>query len=515
MPWFLQEGSDIDSGGSKNLLWPRRKSQKPTMRVATPASSPRSRVGSARVLYPQPTIDPFPGNPSIHPPSPRTDNSLSSVTNEYWLDHERTAAALRDAMDGDLMFDARQHNPNTYSFHSKSPRDLVCPSTLPSASLGPILSLLRLPSDSKSNAIASAPPIPAILARPTSPARSSVDTLRFIQKREMHWSVSANAQPSWSPNWWFQNKEDVEPLLSDRDQTDASGPTKEKIQKRYRAPKEACVLVHGCLVSIRYRSVTIIVISYWRGIKEALETIGCEVVIAKDPIQTLPGRKVHLIGHSMGGLDCRYLVAHLRSDRFTPISVTTIATPHRGSSFADHFIATLGRERMPSLLSLLDMLPNGGGDGKAFDSLTLDAMRKFNETTPMFPMSSISPGGHASNQAPQCIQVSSTFSWPHSVILEKEGPNDGLVSVESSKWGTYLGTLEGVNHPDLVGWVNTARYKWADLTGKSIQYKAATFYLQIADMLAERVEMQPELETTEADSKPPPISPSPEEERRH
>jgi len=27
-----------------------------------------------------------------------------------------------------------------------------------------------------------------------------------------------------------------------------------------------------------------------------------------------------------------------------------------------------------------------------------------------------------------------SFRWPHSVILEKEGPNDGLVSVESSKW---------------------------------------------------------------------------------
>ena len=26
------------------------------------------------------------------------------------------------------------------------------------------------------------------------------------------------------------------------------------------------------------------------------------------------------------------------------------------------------------------------------------------------------------------------YGWPHSVIFEKEGPNDGLVSVESSKW---------------------------------------------------------------------------------
>jgi triacylglycerol lipase len=37
---------------------------------------------------------------------------------------------------------------------------------------------------------------------------------------------------------------------------------------------------------------------------------------------------------------------------------------------------------MPSVLSLLDLLPNGGGDGKAFESLTIESMRKFNEDTP-------------------------------------------------------------------------------------------------------------------------------------
>lgn len=76
------------------------------------------------------------------------------------------------------------------------------------------------------------------------------------------------------------------------------------------------------------------------------------------------------------------------------------------------------------------------------------------------------------------------------MILEKEGPNDGLVSVASSKWGTYLGTLSQVNHLDLVGWVNTARYKWAEMMGKEIKFRPATFYLGIADMLAREVEAQ-------------------------
>lgn len=54
--------------------------------------------------------------------------------------------------------------------------------------------------------------------------------------------------------------------------------------------------------------------------------------------------------------------------------------------------------------------------------------------------------------------------------------------------GTYLGTLSDVNHLDLVGWINTARYKWAEIMGKQINFKPDEFYLGIADMLAREVE---------------------------
>lgn len=39
-----------------------------------------------------------------------------------------------------------------------------------------------------------------------------------------------------------------------------------------------------------------------------------------------------------------------------------------------------------------------------------------------------------------------------------------------------------------MGWVNTARYKWASLTGREIKFRPATFYLGIADWLAGDVE---------------------------
>jgi triacylglycerol lipase len=131
----------------------------------------------------------------------------------------------------------------------------------------------------------------------------------------------------------------------------------------------------------------------------------------------------------MGGLDCRYLTTHLNKRKFDVLSITTIATPHRGSSFADHFLSTLGEARMPSFLQLLDFLPNGGGDGKAFESLTIESMRQFNKDVP--DVEGVKYFSWGSVYEPGFID---TWKWSYGVIKEKEGPNDGLVSVYSARW---------------------------------------------------------------------------------
>ena len=76
--------------------------------------------------------------------------------------------------------------------------------------------------------------------------------------------------------------------------------------------------------------------------------------------------------------------------------------------------------------------------------------------------------------------------------------------------GTYLGTLTDVNHLDLVGWINTARYKWAEMRGKEIKFRPTAFYLGIADMLAREVEGQRE---DGEHSTPDTHTPPPEHER--
>ena len=91
---------------------------------------------------------------------------------------------------------------------------------------------------------------------------------------------------------------------------------------------------------------------YWSSILGILrKTVGAEVIVTAVPatgsiasraeqldrflqIKAF-GRGINFMAHSMGGLDCRYLITHLKPADYTPLSLTTIATPHRGSPFMD------------------------------------------------------------------------------------------------------------------------------------------------------------------------------------
>ncbi|KAL8817895.1 MAG: hypothetical protein Q9223_003359 [Gallowayella weberi] len=59
----------------------------------------------------------------------------------------------------------------------------------------------------------------------------------------------------------------------------------------------------------------------------------------------------------------------------------------------------------------------------------------------------------------------SAFRQSHWIVNKEEGDNDGLVSVESSKWGDYQGTLMNVSHLDLINWTNRLRWLVWELTG--------------------------------------------------
>jgi hypothetical protein len=86
----------------------------------------------------------------------------------------------------------------------------------------------------------------------------------------------------------------------------------------------------------------------------------------------------------------------------------------------------------------------------------------------------------------------SIFRHFHRVLENIEGPNDGLVSVASSKWGGeagYKGTLVGVNHLDLINWTNRLDWLVGELTGnKKKCVSPGTPYYDISDVLCSQVQ---------------------------
>jgi triacylglycerol lipase len=153
-----------------------------------------------------------------------------------------------------------------------------------------------------------------------------------------------------------------------------------------------------------------------------------ETILRQLDILGRPRDKVIILGHSMGGLDARYMISRLgMEDRVE--ALLTVTTPHRGSPYADWCVRHLGRLRGLALMRFL------GLDVQAASDLTTDACRRFNQEVPDAP-------------GVRYFSVSAARPWhrvppfalhAYKVIYDAEGENDSLVSVKSSTWRAHLG----------------------------------------------------------------------------
>lgn len=153
--------------------------------------------------------------------------------------------------------------------------------------------------------------------------------------------------------------------------------------------------------------------------------------------------RVHFLAHSTGGLVARALVHELGAPARIA-SVTTMATPHRGSPMAE--LIQKFPERRPMLNRILQKL-NYKIDqkSKAFNTLTATSLENFNQKYP---------------DHPQVKYASAVFglprvdmSWPLLLAQYFVDPadtlsmNDGLVEAKSQQWGEviFLGALDHMN----------------------------------------------------------------------
>jgi len=217
------------------------------------------------------------------------------------------------------------------------------------------------------------------------------------------------------------------------------------------------VLVHGLLGFDQLKIYGWTLANYFSTIPETLSSAGNRVFVARvGPIsgvaaraaqlkefveKTSPQEPVHLIAHSMGGLDSRYLITQLgMSSRI--LSLTTLGTPHRGTAFADWGISRFGRILRPGLGKL-------GIPDQALSDLTTGKCREFNERV------KDAPGVRYFSIAGRHVPGWQFPEWQLSepIVSKAEGPNDGVVSVASATYGESCEVWEG-DHFSLINWID-------------------------------------------------------------
>lgn len=176
--------------------------------------------------------------------------------------------------------------------------------------------------------------------------------------------------------------------------------------------------------------------------------------------------KVHIVAHSMGGLDARRMLLDGRGDGLHErvASLTTLGTPHRGSPAADLVI-----RRLPWLLRV----------GEGVRDLTTAACAAFNAESEDFENScGVRMRAWAGAQPLRRIMWPLVPAWL--VVRAVEGPNDGLVSVQSAMWseGRFAGTVDA-DHFNLCGWWDPAERAGREET----EARLKGLYLGIAEEL--------------------------------
>ncbi|MCK6513298.1 hypothetical protein L6R29_25490 [Myxococcota bacterium] len=207
------------------------------------------------------------------------------------------------------------------------------------------------------------------------------------------------------------------------------------------------VLMHGFMGTDKYFGF----LDYYYKVKPHLESKGYSIFTpvvqpiasSSTRVQSLKGqiddiflqtgtRKVNLIAHSQGGVDGRLLIVS-QSYANLVASLTTISTPHRGVPVPNLLIQPseeLGEKNMEDYNKKYPDDPRVkyySWAGVTCGLLDSDCRKKYKDEV-----------------------VDPFISAIYVTLKELRGPNDGIVTVESAKWGTFLGEIPA-DHFDEVG----------------------------------------------------------------
>jgi triacylglycerol lipase len=230
------------------------------------------------------------------------------------------------------------------------------------------------------------------------------------------------------------------------------------------------VLAHGVL-----GFGTLFGVEYFHGVKAFLEANFDAKVIAPEvsPVASVarragqlgekiaaaladgslkPGEKIHIIAHSMGGLDGRHLLATQPDLAKQTASLTTLGTPHEGTPIADLAYGTVSGGGLLSKEQVEAVVGAAGLSLAGLRDLTTQGMAEFNLIHPDNPQVKYFCGaGRGHDRQPQTCE----FLWLFHTHLKnfQHQESDGLVPVSSALrpgWQT-IGEPWSADHFELIG----------------------------------------------------------------
>lgn len=187
----------------------------------------------------------------------------------------------------------------------------------------------------------------------------------------------------------------------------------------------------------------------------------------------------NVVAHSMGGLDMRHALNRLGASEHVA-SLTTVATPHRGSALASLVLNTpeLLKEQVGGLFDWIgqQLYPERRSNSlAALEQLTGSYLREeFNPSTPDHPETRYFSYSAAVGKGTR-DPLNPIYRFQNGYLFEREGKNDAFVSVESSLWGEHVGTI-AISHLEQMG-IRVVRER---------QPLVTRFWVELAERLAER-----------------------------
>ncbi len=243
------------------------------------------------------------------------------------------------------------------------------------------------------------------------------------------------------------------------------------------ATKYPVVLSHGMGASAEILGI----LDYWWGLEDVLRGEGADVYItsvngmdssaakAADfkrqylEILAISGKeKANIIGHSHGTIYTRYALSNLGlGDKAA--SHSSIAGPHRGSVIADVVLGLVPDSLEWLVADTLDFIyaflfgdKNPDSLQNGYDITRDNMINNFNPNTPN--VDGVYYQSWAAKIKAMAVNARNWYfigTWP--VMLLHEGANDGLVSVNSAKWGNFRGVEDaswysaGCDHLNIIG----------------------------------------------------------------